>query len=110
MGRDAGGPSEDPEAAYDEDDDGTVDQPYQPDRESLWCFSRTTSCPGIGDGAASRRSAVWSVRRLSARHSTRTVYRPARYEGHLDRKLERTLATLLKLQDLRRTIMPDGDC
>ena len=27
----------------------------------------------------------------------------ARYESHLDRKLERTLAMLLKLQDLRRT-------
>ena len=26
----------------------------------------------------------------------------ARYEAHLDRKLERTLAMLLKLQDLRR--------
>lgn len=30
----------------------------------------------------------------------------ARYEAHLDRKLERTLAMLLKLQDLRRTANP----
>ena len=30
----------------------------------------------------------------------------ARYEVHLDRKLERTLAMLLKLQDLRRSIEP----
>ena len=29
-----------------------------------------------------------------------------RYEVHLDRKLERTLAMLLKLQDLRRTANP----
>ena len=34
--------------------------------------------------------------------------RLARYEVHLDRKLERILAMLLKLQDLRRTITPDG--
>ena len=32
----------------------------------------------------------------------------ARYEVHLDRKLERILGMLLKLQDLRRTITPDG--
>jgi hypothetical protein len=30
----------------------------------------------------------------------------SRYEVHLDRKLERTLAMLLKLQDLRRTSAP----
>ncbi len=32
--------------------------------------------------------------------------RLARYETHLDRKLERTLAVLLKLKDLRRAKMP----
>jgi hypothetical protein len=32
----------------------------------------------------------------------------ARYEVHLDRKLERILGMLLKLQDLRRTITPDA--
>ena len=31
----------------------------------------------------------------------------ARYEVHLDRKLERTLAMLLKLKDLRRGPKPD---
>ena len=30
----------------------------------------------------------------------------ARYEVHLDRKLERMLAMLLKLQDLRRAVTP----
>ena len=30
----------------------------------------------------------------------------ARYEVHLDRKLERTLAMLLKLKDLRREVLP----
>jgi hypothetical protein len=30
----------------------------------------------------------------------------ARYEVHLDRKLERTLAMLLKLKDLRRSVEP----
>ena len=34
--------------------------------------------------------------------------RLARYEVHLDRKLERILGMLLKLQDLRRTITPDA--
>ena len=32
----------------------------------------------------------------------RKLSRLARYEVHLDRKLERTLAMLLRLQDLRR--------
>ena len=32
--------------------------------------------------------------------------RPGRYEVHLDRKLERTLAMLLKLKELRRTAEP----
>jgi hypothetical protein len=32
----------------------------------------------------------------------------ARYEVHLDRKLERILGMLIKLQDLRRTITPDA--
>jgi hypothetical protein len=36
------------------------------------------------------------------------IDRLARYEVHLDRKLERILGMLLKLQELRRTIMP-GD-
>ena len=31
----------------------------------------------------------------------------ARYEVHLDRKLERTLAMLIRLQDLRRTSEPN---
>ena len=31
---------------------------------------------------------------------------PARYETHLDRKLERTLAMLIRLRDLRRPSVP----
>jgi hypothetical protein len=31
---------------------------------------------------------------------------PARYETHLDRKLERTLAMLFRLRELRRTSVP----
>ena len=34
--------------------------------------------------------------------------RLARYEVHLDRKLERILSMLLKLQELRRTITPNA--
>jgi hypothetical protein len=30
----------------------------------------------------------------------------ARYEVHLDRKLERTLAMLIRLRELRRTTVP----
>ena len=33
--------------------------------------------------------------------------RLARYETHLDRKLERTLAMLLRLKELRRIAEPD---
>jgi hypothetical protein len=36
------------------------------------------------------------------------IDRLARYEVHLDRKLERILAMLFKLQDLRRTITPNA--
>jgi hypothetical protein len=35
--------------------------------------------------------------------------RLGRYEVHLDRKLERTLSMLLKLQDLRRPTDPDPE-
>ena len=34
------------------------------------------------------------------------IERLCRYEVHLDRKLERTLAMLLKLKELRRTAEP----
>jgi hypothetical protein len=39
-------------------------------------------------------------------YGTNGLETPARYEVHLDRKLERTLAMLIRLQDLRRTREP----
>ena len=61
---------------------------------------------------------VWRRRELENRNLIRAqafgealdpdrLDRLARYEVHLDRKLERILGMLLKLQDLRRTITPD---
>jgi hypothetical protein len=41
-----------------------------------------------------------------AAYATRHLDVPARYEVHLDRKLERTLAMLVRLRDLRQTSVP----
>jgi hypothetical protein len=46
-----------------------------------------------------RRPRQWGARWLA-------LTRLARYEVHLDRKLERTLAMLFKLQELRRAFNP----
>ena len=101
---------EDLEDADYDDEDGEADdrEPYKPDPQSLCRFLEEEIMP-------------WYRRRcgeLENRHLIRAqafgesldAYRLeklARYEVHLDRKLERILAMLLKLQDLRRTITPD---
>ena len=39
-------------------------------------------------------------------YATQSLETAARYEVHLDRKLERTLAMLIRLRDLRRSLAP----
>jgi hypothetical protein len=101
--------SEDHEAAYDEDDDGTVDEPYQPDRESLRCFLENDIMTWYGRRRRDleNRSLV-QAQAFGEALDPHRLDRLARYEVHLDRKLERILGMLLKLQDLRRTITPDA--
>jgi hypothetical protein len=41
-------------------------------------------------------------------YATQKLEWTARYEVHLDRKLERTLAMLIRLKELRRSIVPRG--
>jgi hypothetical protein len=43
---------------------------------------------------------------LGAAYATQDLDVPARYEVHLDRKLERTLAMLVRLKELRRPVVP----
>jgi hypothetical protein len=43
---------------------------------------------------------------LGAAYATNDLDVPARYEVHLDRKLEKTLAMLIRLQELRRAAVP----
>jgi hypothetical protein len=51
------------------------------------------------------RGAIWD-QALGAAYAAEDLDVPARYEVHLDRKLERTLAMLLRLRELRRPIVP----
>jgi hypothetical protein len=90
-------------------DDSTVDVPYWSDAPGLRRFLENEIMPCY----AKRR------RELEHRHLIRAqafgealdphrLERLARYEVHLDRKLERILGMLLRLQELRRTITPDA--
>ena len=98
------------DADYDDDDDEADDrEPYKPEPQDLQRFLEDEVMP-------------WYRRRrgeLENRHLIRAqafgealdpdrLEKLARYEVHLDRKLERILGMLLKLQDLRRTITPDA--
>jgi hypothetical protein len=97
------------EGPTDAADDGTVDEPYRSDAPGLRRFLENEIMPWY----ARRR------RELEARDLIRAqafgealephrLERLARYEVHLDRKLERILGMLLKLQELRRTITPNA--
>jgi hypothetical protein len=43
---------------------------------------------------------------IGSAYATQRLESTARYEVHLDRKLERTLAMLLRLRDFRRSVAP----
>jgi hypothetical protein len=101
--------SEDPEATYDESDDGTLDKPYRPDAQSLRCFLENDIMPWY-----LRRRRELANRNLIRAQAFGEALDPdrldklARYEVHLDRKLERILGMLIRLQALRSTITPDA--
>ena len=88
--------------AYDEGQ-----EPYAADEASLQRYLETAICPWY-----ETRSKELENRPLIHAQAFGEALDPdrlqglARYEVHLDRKLERTLAMLLKLKDLRREVLP----
>jgi hypothetical protein len=91
------------------EDDGE-DRPYAADAESLERFLSGEVSPWLVE----RRLALENRPLIRAQAFGEALDpdrldKLARYEAHLDRKLERVLGMLLKLQDLRRTITPPTD-
>ena len=86
-----------------EDADDDDEHPYAPDADSLQRFLEED----VTDWYATRRKELEN-RPLIRAQAFAEAFDPgrldhlARYETHLDRKLERTLAMLLKLQDLHQ--------
>ena len=82
-------------------------EPYAADAASLQRYLETEICPWY-----ETRSKELENRPLIHAQAFGEALDPdrlqglARYEVHLDRKLERTLAMLLKLKDLRREVLP----
>ena len=98
--------AEDPGTSdYDEDEPRS----YAADAESLDRFLSDEVSPRLVKHrlALENRNLI-RAQALGEAHDPDRLDRLARYEVHLDRKLERILGMLLKLQDLRRTIMPDA--
>jgi hypothetical protein len=95
------------DADYDSDAETGDRESYQPDTESLQRFLEDEVMPWYR-----RRRRELENRNLIRAQAFGEALDPdrldrlARYEVHLDRKLERVLGMLLKLQDLRRTITP----
>ncbi len=81
---------------------------YEASVESLTGWLEEEAIPYFG-----KREAELANRELIREHAlgealaAKAFEDLARYEVHLDRKLERTLAMLIKLQDLRRTSEPN---
>jgi len=89
------------------EDDGE-DRSYAADAESLERFLSDEASPWLAKHRrALENRALIRAQALGEALDPDRIDRLARYEVHLDRKLERILGMLLKLQDLRRTIMPN---
>jgi hypothetical protein len=105
----AEGDTEHVDDADDDDAEAGDGEPYQPDAPSLRRFLEDEVVPSYR-----RRRRELENRNLIRAQAFGEALDPnrldklARYEAHLDRKLERILGMLLKLQDLRRTITPDA--
>ncbi len=92
---------------WEPDDYGEDQTPYRADAESLGRFIESEVLPWYEN----RRRELDQRPLIRAQAFGEAVdphrlERLARYEVHLDRKLERTLAMLLKLQELRRATNP----
>jgi hypothetical protein len=94
---------------YGDDDEAEDGEPYRPEAASLQRYLEDETIPWYR-----RRRRELENRNLIRAQAFGEALEPdrldklARYEVHLDRKLERILGMLLKLQDLRRTITSDA--
>ena len=91
-----------------EADDYEEDQtPYRADAESLRRFLESEILPWYENRRRELENRpLIRVQAFGEAVDPHRLERLARYEVHLDRKLERMLAMLLKLQDLRRAANP----
>jgi hypothetical protein len=104
----AGKPGAYEKALWEPDDYEEGQEPYATDAASLQRYLETEICPWY-----ETRHKELENRPLIHAQAFGEALDPdrlqglARYEVHLDRKLERTLAMLIKLQDLRRSSEPN---
>ena len=89
----------------DEDDEEEGRKPYEPTAASLRAFMEAELLPSLaGQRAQITNRAIVREHALAAAAAHADLDRISRYETHLDRKLNRLLGTLLRLQEARRTI------
>ena len=83
------------------------DKPFSPDPAGLICFLEETDGPSYDNNVKNWRPAPKPrSQALGQALEPERLEGLARYEIHLGRNLERTLAMLLKLKDLRRPMQP----
>jgi hypothetical protein len=90
------------------EDDGE-DRPHAADAEGLERFLSDEAGPWLAEHRLTLQNrALIRAQAFGEALDPVRIDRLARYEVHLDRKLERILGMLLKLQDLRHTITPSA--
>lgn len=83
------------------------DSTYKPTAEALeaWLRQKWTEWYDVPIAELEHRDAI-REQAFGSAYATQRLDVTARYEVHLDRKLERTLAMLIRLRDLRRPALP----
>jgi hypothetical protein len=83
------------------------DRSYQPTAEALGAWLRRNRKEWFDDPIVEleHRDAI-REQAFGAAYSAQRLVVTARYEVHLDRKLERTLAMLVRLRELRQPAVP----
>ncbi len=88
---------------WEPDDYDESQEPYTADATSLLHYLETEICPWYATRHHELENRpIIRAQAFAEAFDPDRLDRLARYETHLDRKLERTLAMLLKLKDLRR--------
>ncbi len=96
--------------AWEPDDYGDGATPYTNDAPNLLRYLETSIMPWYDEQQRELKAApLIRAQAIGESLDPDKLERLGRYEVHLDRKFERTLSTLLRLQDLARTRpVPDG--